>query len=283
MNPAKDLASILAAWAAREPAVDGLVLIGSRQRAPSDRVWRADAHSDWDFQIITSRPRMFANRGWMRGLANADVRAYAARTAQIGGVPKVNAVFADTEADFVIIPTGLLRRAKESMVRDGHRREGRVRRTLQALAIVIRPGWLFLKGERAWGSFYRRVLAEVPDPRVSDAAACRLADGFVCDYIWTVRKIARGELLAAQRMLHRELAETNFRLFHELRLRGGARSFPEARRIERVAGAAELAAVTVDASAKAPALRAALEKSAKTCRQLARALVGESWRWPDVK
>jgi hypothetical protein len=225
MNSANDFGKIMAAWAAQEPAISGLVLIGSRERPKRDVVWRPDAQSDWDFQIIASRPQLFADRGWTRDLAGMDVLAYAARTARIGGVPKINVVFAGVEADFVIIPANLFLRAKPAVALGQHRRAGRLRRMLQDLAIVIRPGWRFLKGERAWGTFYHRVVAEMPDPRISDVAAVQLAEGFFCDTIWTRRKIARGELLAAQRMLHRELAETNFRLLHELRLRRGLRSF----------------------------------------------------------
>jgi hypothetical protein len=272
----------MAAWAARESAVSGLVLIGSRERSSRDRIWRADAESDWDFQIITSRPRLFADREWMRNLAGAEVRAYAARAARIGGVPKINVVLAGAEVDFVIIPAGVLQRAKAAVARGQHRGEGRWRRVLQDLAIVIRPGWRFLKGERAWGALYRRVVAEVPDPRIGDGAACRLAEGFVCDYVWIKRKIARGEFLAAQRMLHRELAEMNFRLNHELRLRRSQRSFPEARRIERVASLAELAKISIDARPGSRDLRAALENCARTFRELMSALVGEAWRWPDL-
>jgi hypothetical protein len=259
------------------------VLIGSRERANGDRIWRADSLSDWDFQIITSRPAMFGDRDWTRGLVGTEVRAYAARTARIGGVPKVNAVFAGAEADFVIIPTKLLRRIKAATALGKHRREGPLRRSLQDLAVVIRPGWRFIKGGRAWEAFYRRVVREVPDPRLGDGAARRLAEGFFCDWIWTRRKIARGEFLAAQRMLHRELAETNYRLLHELRLRRGDRSFPEVRRIERIAGPAELAAVTVESRPRRAALEAALEKSAAACKSLMRSLVGGEWRWPDEK
>lgn len=272
----------MADWAAHEPVVSGLVLIGSRERSSRDRIWRADAESDWDFQIITSKPRLFVDRGWMRHIAGADVRAYAVRSARIGGVPKINVILAGAEVDIVIIPTGVLQRAKAAVARGQHRGEGRWRRVLQDLAIVIRPGWRFLKGERTWGALYRRVVAEVADPRISDGAACRLAEGFVCDYVWTSRKITRGEFLTAQRMLHRELAEMNFRLGHELRLRRGQRSFPEARRIERVASRAELAKVTIEVRPSPTDLRAALEDCAATFREFMRALVGEAWRWPDL-
>ena len=154
---------------------------------------------------------------------------------------------------------------------------------MQDIAEVIRPGWRFLKGEERWGPLYRRAVAEVTDPHLDDAAVKRLAEGFVCDYVWTVRKMARGEFLTAQRMIHRELAEVNFQLLHELKQRRGERTFTKARRIERIAAPAELEAVTVDARFEPAALQAALEKCAATCRELMRSLVGDAWRWPDLK
>jgi hypothetical protein len=270
----------MAAWAATEPTVSGLVLIGSRQRDQGDSVWQADAQSDWDFQIITSRPEMFSRRDWTRGLGGLQILAYAARSARIGGVPKVNVLYAGGEADFVIIPAKLLGRVRFSARLGRHRRGGPTRRQLQDLAVVIRPGWRFLKDTGKWDRFYQRAVAEVSDPRLDDELARQLAEGFVCDYVWTVRKVARGELLTAQRMVHRELAETNFRLLHELRLRRGERTFPEARRLERVASPAELASVTVDAQIEPAALQAAIEKCAATCRELMAALMGDAWRWP---
>ena len=92
--------------------------------------------------------------------------------------------------------------------------------------------------------------------------------------------MARGEFHTAQRMLHRELAEVNFQLLHELKQRRGERSFTKARRLERIATAAELAGVSVDARLEPVALQAAIERSAATCRELMTALVGEAWRWP---
>ena len=268
----------IAAWAAGEPSVEALVLIGSRVREAKDKVWAADAQSDWDFLVISSRPEMFSTPAWLKKLGAKPV-AYAVRTAQIGGVPKIAAVFADTEADFVIQPVPLVRQVRSALARGAHRRPGPVRSALQDLAVVIRPGWKFLKGAKAWEPFYRRAVAAVPDRRLDHAEARSLAEAFVCDAVWTRRKIARGEFLAAQRMLHRSLAETNFRLLHELRLRRGVRSFPEARRIERVARSAELSAVSISAAPNAKSLRTALAKSSATLRKLMSALA-PGWRWP---
>jgi len=282
VSAAGDFGAMMKAWAEQTPAVRGLVLIGSRERATTDALWRADAGSDWDFQIITDDPRCFANEEWTRGLIGAELRVYAPRVARIGGVPKVNAIFAGAEADFVVIPAHTLRLARLLVALGLHHREGRLRRALQDLAVVIRPGWRFLKGGETWEPFYRRVVAEVADARLGDEALCALANTFVTEWVWTRRKIARGERIAAQRMLHRELAETNFRMLHELKLRRGERSFPEARRIELVATAEELAGADVTAPLEGAALLEATERCAANLRALMAALVGERWRWPPL-
>jgi hypothetical protein len=276
MSP--DFGGVMVDWARRTPSVVALVLIGSRERSATDEIWRADAESDWDFQIITNRPQLFSDAGWTKELGRREVRAYASRVARIGGVPKVNAVFAEAEVDFVVLPAGLMRLLKWLVVLGWHRREGRVRRALQDLAIVIRPGWKFLKGGAQWDPFYRKVVAQVTDVRLSDEAARQLAQVFACEQVWMLRKIARGELVAAQRKLHSELAEVNFRLLHELKLRRGERTFPEARRIERVTNEIELAEISVSANLSPGQLQAAVEHCAGTCERLMRALVGDTWR-----
>lgn len=270
----------IAAWAQHEASVKALWLIGSQVRRADDRVWQADAQSDWDFQIVASDPEMFATPGWTKVLG-VPLRTYAVRRAAIGGLPKVAALFAGADADFVVLPAGRLRLARWAVAFGFHRRSLTLRRMLQDLAVVIRPGWRMLKGAEIWQPFCERVVAEVPDPRLGDQEVRNLAEGFVCDAVWTLHKIDRGEWLAAQRMLHRSLAETNLRLLHELRLRHGERSFPEGRRAERILPPAEMARIAVKASPDAESLRAAVEKSAATCRELVRALVGESWHWPE--
>lgn len=282
MSGPVNLEVVLTAWAAQEPSVQALVLIGSRVRASGDTVWQADAQSDWDFQIITTRPELLTDARWLQALPGIDVRVYATRGARLGDVPKVAAVLAGAEADFVVLPATRLEPLRTAAARGEHHEAGNVRRDLQAIGVVVRPGWRFLKDTSDWETFYQKIVAEVPDPRVENAAACGLADGFVCDFIWAQRKLARGERIAAQRMLHRELAEVNFRLLHELKLRRGERSFPEGRRIERVATPAELTSVAVSATLDEAALREALDQGAATLRRLMGALVGNDWRWPDV-
>src|ERR1035438_8838673 len=176
-------------------------------KSEADKLWRADAYSDWDFQVIASRSKQFENGAWTKDISGFELQAYAARTAIIGGVPKVSAVFTKAEADLVIIPAISARLLRWSIRLGLHKREGRVRRHVQDLAEVIRPGWRFLKGGEKWGKMYRRAIDDVQDPHLEDQEVRNLAESFVCDYVWTLRKIARGELMAAQRMLFLGLAE----------------------------------------------------------------------------
>jgi hypothetical protein len=280
VSASKDFGAIMTAWAERTPSVNALTLIGSRERKTTDVLWRPDKQSDWDFQIVTSTPEMFANGTWTRELQGPKLLVYSARVARIGGVPKINAIFEGAEVDFVVVPIELFKKMKRIVARGLHRKEGEARQFIQNLAVVIRPGWRFLKGAEHWDALYRQAIAEVTDPRLSDDAALQLANGFVCDLVWTRRKIERGELSAAQRMLHRELAETNFRLLHELKLRQGKRSFPEARRLELLKDASATDAVSVSARLESKDLTVAVKKSAVTLRRLMKSLVGARWQWP---
>lgn len=276
-----NLAERVAAWAGQEPTVKGLVLIGSRIHSDETGLRRADPNSDWDFQVITSRPSMFLQQAWTISLGTA-VRTYAVRNTVIGRVPKIAAIFDDGEADFVIIDARTLRLGRWLLSLGLHRRSARLRRSLQDLALIVRPGWRFLKDSSNWDGFYRRLISEVEDPRLSDADSKALADGFVCDYVWTIRKIERGELLAAQRMLHRSLAEANIRLLHEIKLRKHQMTFPEGRRAEFVLNESELSSLSVNAIPERGALLSAVDKSASSCRDLMQTLLGNAWRWPEL-
>jgi len=264
-------------WAERDSSVRALVLIGSRVHAGAGSVTAADEFSDWDFQVVTSRPELFATRAWTSGLGLGEPLAYVSRLGRLGAATKVSAVLRDGELDLVVIPSGGLRRAKWLLNLGLATRLPPLRQALGGMATVLRDGHRIVKGEREWGAFFRRVAAEFPAPRLGDAEVRALAEGFVCDYVSTGHKIERGELLAAQRWLHLQLAEVNFQLLHELRLRRGEPTLPDVRRIERLPH--DSRGIVVSAMPSAEGLRAALEKSAAALRELVAALVPE-WRWP---
>jgi len=270
-------ADTFAAWASTQPSIKAAVLIGSHIR-PEGAPNAADLSSDWDFQVVTSAPRLFSDGEWTRELAGRELRLYAVRPA-FGGVQKVTALFADAETDFVVIPSVQLRLARIAFALGLHRRPGPARRGLADLAVVIRPGYRLIKGAEAWATFYDRVIRDVPDPRLDDAEVVSLANGFVCDVVWIQRKLARGELLAAQRMLYQSLAETNYRLLHEARLRRGEPSYPEARRLERVCTPDEVGMMGLEGRLTPEDLSRTTSEARKTLERLMGRLV-PAWKWP---
>ena len=267
-----NLTGAVSLWAHRTPAVAAAILIGSQARPAADPLVRPDAFSDWDFQLVARRPGAFCSPRWIDDLDCGPARSYVVRKALWKGGLKINATFAGAEADFMILPTWPLRRLHWLSAAGFHRREGGTRSSLQALIHYVRPSWKFLKDAGWLEPLYRRA-AELPDPRLSDASIRQLAAEFWCDYRWLLRKLERGELLAAQRTLHLELAEVNFRLRHELSLRRGRPSFEKARRLEQLSSAEELAVLSVSAPCDHWALRAAAEQSAAACRQLLHGLL----------
>jgi hypothetical protein len=266
-------------WAEKEPSVQALVQIGSRVRANAAAECAADAFSDWDYQIVSSDPEMFAGRAWFGSLGLGEPLAYVARLGRLGSATKISIAARDGEIDLVVLPAVRLRQAKWLLKLGLAGCLPGMRGPLGGLALVLRDGHRIVKGEEAWGDFFRRVAGEFPVPRLGDCDVTTIAEGFVCDFISTRKKIERGEFLAAQRWLHHQLAEVNFQLLHELRLRRGETTFPDARRVERLV--ADWRTVEVSALPTAENLRAATEKSAATLRELMAALVPE-WRWPAV-
>lgn len=273
------LADAFIAWAKREPSIAALVLIGSRSRAVGE-VSAADRFSDWDFQVVTSRPELFADRGWLRAAGLPEPLACVVRTGRLGRTGRGTAIFTEGELDCVLLPAGKLRLARWAFALGLGERLTR-NPALGDLALVLRPGHRVIKGGPGWETFFRRVATEVPLPRLDDRAVAELADGFVCDCVSTLQKIDRGELIAAQRWLHAQLVETNFRLIHELRLRRGETSFPDARRIESLRDPVLVAALAVRATPDRESLVQAVEHSAQTCRAAVAALVGNAWHWPE--
>jgi hypothetical protein len=203
--------------------------------------------------------------------------AYVARTGRLGAATKVSAVLRAGELDLVVLPAQRLRWAKLFVALGVAQRMAGLRQALGGLATVLRGGHRMVKGEGEWGAFFRDVAAEFPVPCLSDAEVRSLAEGFVCDYVSTRNKIERGEFLAAQRWLHHQLAEVNFQLLHELRQRRGEPSLPDVRRVERLT--VDSRGIEVSAAPTTEGLRAAVEKSAATLRELMAGLVPE-WRWP---
>jgi hypothetical protein len=266
MTIRRDMGAALTEWARKTDHVEGLVLFGSRARQPQDPA-AADGWSDIDLQVITRSPQTFEKRAWFDSLESGELCLYVVRPAS-GGVRKVTLISPAGEADLVIIPSDYLRQVRAGARRGSYRRQPALRSVLNEFSTIMGGGYRFLKGEKQWGNFYAWAVAQMRGQRLDDAQTARMADVFLCDLLWVFQRIARGELVAAQRSLHRLLAETNFQLLHEARLRRKAITFREARRVERLLSARELARVQVSAALNAAALRRATRQAYRAFRRL---------------
>lgn len=275
----KSLGDRFTQWARDESSIRVLIILGSRARL-SGQPGAADAGSDWDYQVVSNRPAEFEGVSWTASAGLSKPLAYAIRPGRLGRVTKVSCVFPEGEMDVAFLPLSQFRLARLLLRLGLVTRIPRARYALAELAMVLAPGYHILKGASGWQNFFYDVVATIQPLRVDDEAIITMAEAFVCDYLSTRRKIARGEFLAAQRWLHTQLAETNYRLLHELKLRLSEPSFPDARRLEQLGRDEWLDAVSVSTTPSSAQLLDAVGKSAQTFRRLVEKLVGPRWEWP---
>ncbi len=255
------------------PDVEAVTMFGSRARTEGRD---ADAGSDIDLQVVSREPSVLADSGWAESVLPAQaIVAWNVRAA-FGGVQKLSVVLRDGEADIVVVPAKRMRLARWAVRFGIHQRNAKLRRQLGDIKLVMAGGFRVLKGGAAWQRFYDRVVAEVPEPGLSDAEVRNLVAGATVDLISIRRKLARGELRAAQRWLHTGLAETNFRLLHEWRRRRCERTYHDGRRAELYLPEDELVLVSVSAELDREALERAAESAETATRRLAAALLNEA-------
>ncbi len=262
-------------WADQESNVKVVTLFGSHARG------EATATSDVDLQVVTSLPVAFETADWTRYLEGCTLRSYAVRPAT-GGVRKATGLFGEGEIDLVVVPLSKLRLARLCVRLGLHRRVPALQRALGPMVIILRPGHRVLRGGPKWSGFYRQVIAEVPDPRLNDEEVRSLAETAYVDAVWISKKAKQGELLAAQRWLHRTPAEVNFRLLNEWRLRRGVPPCFDARRAEQTLSDEEKAMISINATLEVEELFNAARRSIASTRRLVRELTGNEPRWPEI-
>jgi hypothetical protein len=271
----------LAEWARGARDVRVAAVFGSQARALRGETQPADPWSDVDLQVITTRPALYGNRAWTAAIPHQTIHAYAIRPV-FGGVRKVTAYFSGGEADFVVIPYRRLLLGRLLFELGVHRRIPAVQRSLGEFALVMSFGHKLVKGSRGWERFYDRAVKEIPLAHLTDEEALSLADGAYVDAVSIMSKLGRGELVAAQRWLHRSVVETNFRLMHELRVRRGTMSYPDGRRVEQLLDARELEDVRFEVALSVEALRSATLRAVASTRRLLRELTGRDPGWPEI-
>ena len=274
-----ELLPVVSAWLTREPAVKAAILFGSSAR-PAGALEAVDYWSDVDLHVVTTAAARLERLDWSRELVGLGFCHQTVRPAT-GGVRKVTALFAEGEVDLVLVPASRLRLGRLAARLGLHRRSAVLRYALNEIATCLRSGYRFLKGEDSWGDFYAWIAAEMPGTRLDDRAAAGLADVFLCDLLWVLQKLERGELVAAQHLLHRSLAEANFRLMREWRLRRGLPlpSFGLGRRAESLYPPEELRLVQINARLDAAELHQAAWQAYEGVVTMMREIV-PGWKIP---
>ncbi|MBI2513799.1 MAG: aminoglycoside 6-adenylyltransferase [Opitutae bacterium] len=218
----------ISAWAASRADISALVQIGSRVQPGAT----PDRWSDYDFQLISTRPALYRDPAALHGLGETWV-VNSQRV--FGGADKLTLVFpGGVEADFVILRAVELRIAFAALRAPGLASlwPPPLKFGVRNLKIVACPGWRVVKGGAAWERRYARLGATLPWPRLDEREFRGVCAAFWAAAVWTAKKIARGELRAAQRHFHLTLVEQLWRLLEEEARDHDRAVRPEARRAE---------------------------------------------------
>lgn len=265
-------------WLAREGTIEAVILYGSSARNP--RISGVDGWSDFDLHIITYRPDIFDTTNWGELMPAHDFCVQLKRSAT-GGTSKTTLLFQSGQIDAIVLSRRSMRLAHFAFRAGLHRRIAFVRKALNEMSTSMRTGYRFLKGDKLWRRFYADVVREMPGVRFDDSAVCNLANGFLVTMLLTLKRLQRGECVAAQDMLHRTLGETNFRLMRELRLRRNLPlpSFGLGRRVEQLLSPSELACVAINARLDGDELRRAIWTAFEGLKVLM-SEIAPDWRVP---
>lgn len=258
----------ISAWTERREDLSALVQIGSRVQPGGV----ADEWSDYDFQLITRRPTLYRDAATWRELGDAWV---VSTQRVFGGADKVTLILPGAvEVDFVILKAIELRVAFAALRAPGLASlwPPPLKFGVRDLRIVACPGWRLIKGGAAWEKRYARLGAVPPWPRLDESEFHEVCAAFWAAAVWTAKKVARGELRAAQRHFHVSLTESLWRLLEEEARDQSRPARPEARRAERWLPPERVGQTGFASAAEAGALRRALAESIAAFDEVAAAL-----------
>ncbi|MEO6874721.1 MAG: hypothetical protein ABI222_07855 [Opitutaceae bacterium] len=275
-----NLLSELTIWIRKEPKVKAAILFGSSAGKVGLNDF-ADQWSDIDLHVITTSPKAIEEIDWSQVIHSETFCLKIIRPAT-AGMRKVTVLFDCGQIDMVLVPASRLNLARLASLLGLHKRIPSLRIALNEIHTCIRSGYIFLKGERKWGAFYSLAMNKMPGVRLSDTEILNLAEVFLCDLLWIMQKLERGEIAAAQHILHKTLAETNFRLLRELRLRRDQPllSFGIARRVETFLSYPQLSWVQVSARLDCEEIRRASWFALEGLKGLINELIPE-WTIPN--
>jgi len=275
-GPGDGWAATLSGWAHSRGDISALVQIGSRVQTGA----ATDAWSDYDYQLITTRPAGYIDGSFCRALGPCWA---VGRQLAFGNSVKVTAIYDGAlEADFVVLRHLEVVIATLAMRWPGTQRwwPRALRRGVEDLRIVAAPGWSIIKGGAVW----ERRFSRITPFRASLSAAefDRLCGEFWTQLVWAAKKAARGEFRASQRGIHAHLVESSLRVLQEEALLAGRRAYPLGRRAELWLTGEELAATAFGTRPERAALMSAIEQVAGVfSRSSASVAASNNWSRTD--
>ncbi|MEX2044610.1 MAG: hypothetical protein WD941_04600 [Opitutus sp.] len=205
-------------WVLECESIKSAVLFGSSVRSDNGAS-TIDQWSDIDLHVVANKPRDMERIDWGRALPGVQFCMQATRAAT-GGVRKVTAVFTIGQVDMIVVPEQALRLGFFAL-RCGLNRHVRfLDVAFNEMATCLHSGYTFIKGEENVGHIYARV-ASLPGVRLQDTELISMANVALCELLWILQKLKRGEVVAGQHALHLRLVDSNLRFWREIRLRRG--------------------------------------------------------------
>lgn len=275
MSPDEAWQEQLSSWAHRQSDIKALVQIGSRvQPTASPDPWQ-----DFDYQLLTSNPKAYADGRFARDIAPA-VAVSVSR--DFGNVIKVTAIYeGGVEADFVILKSYEVALATTALKWPGlsHLWPPPLRWGIRDLRDVAGWGWRIVKGGDTWTKRYRRIEPYVA--RLTQKEFAELSDQFWTQTVWIAKKIVRGELRAAERGIQLVLLDSAFKVLQEEGRLGGKTAKDRWRRAELWLSPERLTETAIplypERSVLTPALTRAIDLFESSAAEVAKA-----HHWPQA-
>jgi aminoglycoside 6-adenylyltransferase len=263
----------VSAWAHSRDDIKALVQIGSRVQKGAV----ADAWSDYDYHLITTRPAAYRSGAFARELGVCW--AYGAEST-FGNVVKATGVYeGGLEADFVVLRHAevLVAMAALSWPSTEVLWPRALASGIRSLRVVAGHGWKVIKGGANWENRYARVAPCTPLMTAAEFEA--LCGEFWVQLVWAAKKAQRGEWIACRRAFHRGLVERCLRICQEEATLNGRRAFAEGRRAEQWLVPGQFRALGIGTGPEGPALRASLAHIADDFARASGAVAAAN-NWP---
>jgi predicted nucleotidyltransferase len=222
--------ALLVDWARRRSDITALILAGSRASGDAG----ADSLSDWDFHLISNRPSLYQDTGWLRSIAPVW-SAHAERTPR--GVIKVSAIFEGCcEVDFVPLASWQMRLVYLAMRHPewaGKMPTRLHRGIVETRAFLLGSGYRILIGGREWEERLSALQIPWPDCGLEEPAFQTHIGAFWQKSVWISKKIARPEPRSAMHWFHMLVTCHVYPMLAEEARLAGRSPRPEARKAEQ--------------------------------------------------